>query len=68
VYWQVVNTGADAEAAHQLRGGFDAGVIERGKIERKENTLYTGSHTIECFIVKNKHLVARSGAFIVNIA
>lgn len=69
VHWQVVNTGPEAAAiVGGLRGGFDAGVVERGSITKKESTLYTGSHTIECFIVKNGYLVARSGAFIVNIA
>lgn len=67
VYWQVVNTGAEAERAGGLRGGFDQGVIERGTITRSESTEYTGTHTIECFIVKNGLLVARSGPFFVNI-
>lgn len=67
VYWQVVNTGAEAEAARCLRGGFDVGTVERGSIVRRESTLYAGSHSIECFVVKNGFLVARSGLFIVNI-
>ncbi|MBW8365408.1 MAG: hypothetical protein K0M39_12730 [Rhizobium sp.] len=68
VYWQVVNTGPEAEAvAGGLRGGFDAGSVDKGTAIRKESTLYVGTHTIECFIVKNGYLVARSGAFIVNI-
>lgn len=67
VYWQVVNTGREAESARGLRGGFDEGVITAGKLTRKESTLYTGKHSIECFIVKNGLLAARSGQFIVNI-
>jgi len=67
VYWQVVNTGREAEGARGLRGGFDEGVITPGKLTRKESTLYTGKHSIECFIVKNGLLAARSGQFIVNI-
>lgn len=67
VYWQVVNTGRDAEGARGLRGGFDEGEITPGKLTRKERTLYTGKHSIECFIVKNGLLAARSGQFIVNI-
>ncbi len=67
VYWQVVNTGSEAEAARCLRGGFDVGAVERGAIVRKESTLYAGSHSIECLIVKNGFLVARSGPFIVNV-
>lgn len=69
VHWQVVNTGREAAAVSGgLRGGFDVGVVGRGALTRTETTSYTGSHTIECLIVKNGYLVARSGAFIVNIA
>lgn len=67
VYWQVVNTGEEAELAGGLRGGFNTGSVTRGAITRQETTRYSGSHTIECFIVKNGYLAARSGAFIVNI-
>lgn len=67
VYWQVVNTGAEAAAKGQLRGGFDEGEISTGKLTRNENSLYTGTHSIECFIVKGGMLVARSGQFIVRI-
>lgn len=67
VLWQVVNTGQEAEADNSLRGGFDEGTIEVGKLTRKENTLYRGRHSIECFIVKDGLLAARSGQFIVNI-
>lgn len=67
VYWQVVNTGREAEAASGLRGGFDKGEITTGKLTRRESTLYTGRHSIECFIVKDDALAARSGQFIVNI-
>lgn len=67
VYWQVVNSGSEATLANQLRGGFDQGAVERGSVVRHESTAYGGSHTIECFIVKQGHLVARSGAYVVNI-
>jgi hypothetical protein len=68
VYWQVVNTGREAEAARCLRGGFDAGAeISKGSLKRNESTLYTGTHAIECFVVKDNCLAARSGQFIVNI-
>lgn len=67
IYWQVVNTGVEAAAIGCLRGGFDAGSVDRGSIVRREHTGYTGSHTIECFIVKSGYLVARSGLFIVNV-
>jgi len=66
VYWQVVNNGKEAAAVNGLRGGFDTGQIDHGKLIRIENTRYRGSHTIECFIVKNGYCVG-SGPFIVNI-
>lgn len=69
VHWQVVNTGAEAAAVPGgLRGGFDVGTVDRGSIVRREGTEYKGTHTIECLVVKNGYLVARSGAFVVNIA
>lgn len=68
VYWQVVNTGKEAEDARQLRGEIvlskTAGV---GGLTQKESTLYTGIHWVECFIVKNSFCVARSGEFVVRI-
>ena len=62
VYWQVVNTGAEAQAAGSLRGQ-----IVSGFSTHTERTLYKGFHWIECFIVKDGYLVARSGEFVVNI-
>lgn len=67
VYWQVVNTGDEAERVGGLRGGFDEGVVSEGHLQRHESTSYRGKHSIECFIVKNGMLAARSGQFIVNI-
>jgi hypothetical protein len=67
VYWQVVNTGAEAAADNCLRGGYYHGLAEKGGRVREEGTLYTGTHWIECFIIKNGACVARSGEFIVNI-
>jgi hypothetical protein len=68
VYWQVVNTGKEAEEARQLRGEIvlskTAGV---GGLTQKEYTSYTGIHWVECFIVKNSECVARSGEFVVSI-
>lgn len=67
VYWQVVNTGEEAARANGLRGGFDVGAVYSGKLIRKEVASYSGWHSIECFVVKNGYLAARSGQFIVNI-
>lgn len=62
VYWQVVNTGYEAEGVGQLRGQIFA-----GSNVRTESTEYSGFHWIECFIVKSGVCVARSGEFVVNI-
>jgi len=67
VYWQIVNTGNDAIQANGLRGGFDKGIIERGRLKRSESTKFSGAHSIECFIIKDGYCVAQSGPFIVNI-
>lgn len=67
VYWQIVNTGKQAVDARNLRGGFEEVLVERGHLTRRENTLYRGSHSIQCFIVKNKVCVAQSTLFVVNI-
>ena len=67
VFWQVVNTDNEARAADCLRGGYYDGLIEKGGRVRKEITLYSGMHWVECFIVKNRICVARSGEFVVNI-
>jgi len=68
VYWQVVNTGAEAEAAYARRGEIEEAAFERGKLTRHESSLYRGDHSIECFIVKDGFLSARSGPFVVSIS
>jgi hypothetical protein len=67
VYWQVVNTGSEAQNADDLRGGFDQGIPGMGTLTRHESTSYAGSHSIECFIVKGGYCVARSKPFLVNV-
>lgn len=67
VFWQVVNTGNEARQAGKLRGDFDEGTVQAGGISRIESAEYRGSHSIECFIVKDGYCVAKSGPFIVNI-
>jgi hypothetical protein len=68
VFWQVVNTGAAAKEARDLRGGFEEIAIEEGKLTKHEHTRYMGVHSIESFIVKGGYCVAWSGPFLVNIA
>jgi len=62
VYWQVVNTGREAQESNGLRGQ-----ISSGSATHSESTLYTGFHWIECFVVKDGILFARSGEFIVSV-
>jgi len=68
VYWQVVNTGTQAKQAGQLRGEIKLSRInENGIPKQTERTGYSGTHYIECFIVKDNICVARSGVFFVPI-
>jgi hypothetical protein len=68
VYWQVVNTGEEANRHHGLRGNiFHSSIRGTGGIKQKDFAAYTGTHWIECFIVKDGVCVARSSEFIVNI-
>lgn len=67
VYWQVVNTGAEASKANGLRGSFEQAYVGRGSLSKNETTLYSGTHSIECFVVKDAYCVAQSGPFVVNI-
>lgn len=68
VYWQIVNTGTEAEVASARRGEIEEGKFERGKLTRRESSVYRGDHTIECFIVKDGFLAARSGPLVVSIS
>ena len=69
VYWQIVNTGKEAQDVGQLRGDiFLSDTAGTGGIIQQESTAYAGVHWVECFIVKNGICVARSGEFIVRIA
>ncbi|MBW1655916.1 nucleotidyltransferase [Flavobacterium quisquiliarum] len=69
VFWQVVNTGAEAENSYLGRRGgiFSAQTLGKGGLVQKEHSGYTGTHWIECFIVKDGVCVARSSEFFVNI-
>lgn len=64
-YWQVVNTGREAYVNGCLRGGFYASNI--GETTTHETIAYTGSHYIQCFIIKNGQCVGKSKEFIVNV-
>lgn len=72
VRWQVVNTGAHAREKDALRGRdfieakTNGGDPASGLVHR-EHAEYTGKHWVECFIIKEGSLWARSGPFYVNI-
>ena len=67
VYWQVVNTGKSATLAADERGKFyDGETYQTGKVWT-ERTKYTGSHWVQCFVVKNNECVGQSKKFVVNI-
>lgn len=66
-YWQVVNTGSEATARGQLRGDIFEVRLEKGRAMQEEGTSYTGTHWIECFVVKDGVCIGRSGEFMVVI-
>ncbi|MFN8439233.1 MAG: nucleotidyltransferase [Caldilineaceae bacterium] len=68
VYWQVVNTGYEAELANAKRGEFYDSGIHKGRKVRTESTQYKGMHWVQCFVVKSGVCVARSREFVVNIS
>lgn len=70
VRWQVVNTGRHAEQAGGLRGQdfFTSRARERSTPSENpmvtwERSEYTGSHTIQCFLIRDGVLVATSAPF-----
>lgn len=63
IYWQVTNTGAEAAANKQLRGGF-----ELGEKVHEESTSYKGDHFVEAFVVHDNVLLARSDKMIISIS
>ena len=77
VYWQVVNSGADAVSSGCLRGQIvpsaslgSSGLHSTTMVEkpsRKERTLYRGMHWVEFFVVRDGVCLDRSGPFVVNI-
>lgn len=67
VYWQVVNTGAEAAGADALRGTLF--IHEEGTPNiHWETTEYSGLHWIEGFVIKDGMCVARSGRKYVCVA
>ncbi|MBU3197388.1 nucleotidyltransferase [Clostridium algidicarnis] len=67
VYWQITNTGYEAENSNCLRGDFYDGQIIEGKKVREESALYSGTHLAECYLVKENICYGKSEPFVVNI-
>lgn len=65
VKWQIVNTGYEARTAGGLRGYFENS--DDGPNSKRESTAYSGTHSVQCFIIKRGICVAMSKEFIVNI-
>jgi len=63
VFWQVVNTGQEAERAGDLRGEV---LDDQGNNRRDEHTKYKGTHYVNCFVVKDNICIAK-GRFFVQI-
>lgn len=68
IYWQITNTGYEAQKCNQLRGDFYESELQSGSKIRIENTSYSGKHYVEAFIIDNNNCcVGRSAPFVVNI-
>ena len=65
VKWQITNTGDEAARNDCLRGGFYDSDINR--LTRTETTQYSGTHSVQCFIIKKSVCVAKSDLYIVNV-
>ena len=65
VKWQITNTGEEARSANCLRGYFENS--DDGITGKTESTSYSGSHSIQCFIIKKNICVAKSKEYIINI-
>lgn len=71
IKWQITNTGAEAQRANCLRGEeFEDGNISYQGIlySKEERTAYTGTHYVQCFVIKNgNQCVGVSEPFVVKI-
>ena len=68
IYWQITNTGFEAQQFGQLRGDFYDSELVEGNQVRNESTAYFGKHYVEAFLVNEQNqCVGRSYPFVVNI-
>lgn len=56
VKWKVTNRGDNAIKRNCVRGQI---VEDKGSYEKKETTNFTGSHFVECYVIKDNVVVAR---------
>lgn len=56
LFWKVRNGGTEAARANALRGEITP---DGGSNEKTETTLYTGSHYVECYVVKDGAVLAK---------
>jgi len=56
IYWKVLNRGDEAERRDAIRGEI---VRDKGRLEKRERTLFRGNHLVECYAVLNGVVVAR---------
>jgi len=61
VKWRVVNTGAEARIARDLRGKMEDDSGDKIKIE---HTKYKGTHYMDCFAIKDGFCIAKDRFFI----
>lgn len=66
IWWQIVNTGAEAISANCKRGEIAASNKSNGS--RQETTAYTGRHYVQCFAIRKGVCVARSKEFFINVS
>lgn len=57
VYWKVLNRGEEAERRDQIRGQI---VPDQGYGRKTEPATFRGDHLVECYVVQNGVVVARS--------
>lgn len=55
--WKILNVGEEAQRRNLIRGQI---VEDDGHGTRKESTDFRGDHVVECYVVKNEVVIARS--------
>lgn len=71
IWWQVLNKEKEAIKADSIRGEFTVeGKYIKNNIaryQRKEETSYSGTHWVRCFLIKNNTCYAKSTKFYVKV-